>query len=188
MTTDTVFDLASVTKVMATTFAVMLLVDAGELDLDATVTSYLPDFGDGEEPPATAPSGAGKQNITLRHLLTHRAGLYQWKPIYYRADNAELAYEYIRELPLAWPVGSGRHYSDLGFMLLERVVERVAGEPLDAFLHQRLYEPRAGAGAVGDELQTRHARLYAGSARHHPAHPNVRGDITWQSVRAPHGA
>jgi CubicO group peptidase (beta-lactamase class C family) len=141
MTTDTVFDLASVTKVMATTFAVMLLVDAGELDLDATVTSYLPDFRDGEEPAATAQRGAGKQNITLRHLLTHRAGLYQWKPIYYRADNAELAYEYIRDLPLAWPVGSGRHYSDLGFMLLERVVERVAGEPLDAFLHQRLYEP-----------------------------------------------
>ncbi len=141
MTTDTIFDLASVTKVMATTFAVMLLVDAGELDLDAPVATYLPDFRDNEATLARDPRGAGKGMITIRHLLTHRAGLDQWQPIYYDADNAEQAYDYIRDRPLGWPVGSGRHYSDLGFMLLGIVVDRVAGQPLEVFLEERLYGP-----------------------------------------------
>jgi CubicO group peptidase (beta-lactamase class C family) len=127
MTTETVFDLASVTKVMATTFAVMLLVEAGELELDDPVVAYLPDFGDAL--------------ITVRHLLTHRSGLSQWQPVYYHAANADEAYAYIRDLPLEWGVGAERHYSDLGFMLLGYVVESVAGMPLDAFLAQRLYRP-----------------------------------------------
>lgn len=144
MTTETVFDLASVTKVMATTLAVMLLVDEGVLDVDAPVRRYLPDF-----------SGGGKEEITLRHLLTHRAGLYPWQPTYYHASNAEEVYRYILRLPLRWSVGAERHYSDLGFMLLGRVVEKAAGMPLDYVLADRLYRalglhhtgfrPRAGA-------------------------------------------
>ena len=130
VTSETVFDLASVTKVMATTFAVMLSVDRGELDVDAPVHTYLPDF-----------RGREKDAITLRHLLTHRAGLHQWKPIYYHATNPDEAYAYIRDLPLAWGVGEGRHYSDLGFMLLGRVVERTVGMSLDVLLRERLYEP-----------------------------------------------
>jgi len=137
MTVDTVFDLASVTKVMATTFAVMLLVDAGDLELDAPVRAYLPDF-----------TGGGKDRITLRHLLTHRAGLHPWKPVYYAARDAGRAYEYVRDLPLAWEVGEERHYSDLGFMILALVVERVAGAPLEVFLQERLYGP-LGLTATG---------------------------------------
>lgn len=137
VTLETVFDLASVTKVMATTFAVMLSVDRGELDLDAPVHTYLPDF-----------RGGGKDQITLRHLLTHQAGLHQWKPIYYHATNPDEAYAYIRDLPLAWGVGEGSHYSDLGFMLLGRVVEHVVGMPLDVLLHERLYDP-LGLSATG---------------------------------------
>jgi CubicO group peptidase (beta-lactamase class C family) len=130
MTPETAFDLASVTKVMATTFAVMLLVDEGKLELDAPLSTYLPDF-----------RGGGKDAITLRHLLTHRAGLYQWRPLYYHAADEAEAYVAIRDLPLAWAVGEGRHYSDLGFMLLGMVVERVSGLPLDRFLARELYEP-----------------------------------------------
>ena len=137
VTLETVFDLASVTKVMATTFAVMLSVDRGELDIDAPVHAYLPDF-----------RGGGKDAVTLRHLLTHRAGLHQWKPIYYHATNPDEAYAYIRDLPLAWAPGEGRHYSDLGFMLLGRVVERVVGMPLQTLLRERLYEP-LGLTATG---------------------------------------
>ena len=143
MTTETVFDLASVTKVMATTFAVMLLVDEGELDLDAPVSAYLPDFVDNATASAQRPSGAGKDEITVRHLLTHRAGLFQWKPTYYHAGDAEQAYAYIRDLPLSWSPGAERHYSDLGFMLLGRIVELVSGRPLGAFLDERLYGPLA---------------------------------------------
>lgn len=130
MTSATRFDLASVTKVMATTMAVMLLVDGGELDLDEPLSTVLPDFG-----------GGLKEAITTRHLLTHRAGLAQWKPVYYHAANAEQAYAWIRDLPLEWEPGEGRHYSDLGFMLLGFVVERVSGMRLDDFLRDRLYEP-----------------------------------------------
>ena len=139
MTTSTVFDLASVTKVMATTMAVMMLVDRGALQLDAPVAEYLPDF-----------RGGGKDGITLRHLLTHRAGLAQWQPVYYHASDAGEAYDYIRDLPLAWGVGEGRHYSDLGFMLLGRVVEQASGEQLDDFLEGSLYGPM---GLVSTEFR-----------------------------------
>jgi CubicO group peptidase (beta-lactamase class C family) len=137
MTEHTVFDLASVTKVMATTMAVMLLVDRGMLDVDQPVRTYLPDF-----------QGGGKEEITLRHLLTHRAGLHQWKPVYYHATNADESYAYIRDLPLEWGVGESRHYSDLGFMLLGRVVEQVSGASLGAFLQEHLYGP-LGLRATG---------------------------------------
>lgn len=130
MSSATVFDLASVTKVMATTMAVMLLADRGALDVDEPVASYLPDF-----------RGDAKETITLRHLLTHRAGLRQWEPTYYHASSAEEAYRFVRDLPLAWPVGAERHYSDLGFMILGRVVEQVSGRGLNDFLDEELYGP-----------------------------------------------
>jgi CubicO group peptidase (beta-lactamase class C family) len=130
MTVETVFDLASVTKVMATTMAVALLVDRDLVDPDAPVRHYLPDFDDG-----------GREAITVRHLLTHRSGLPQWLPVYYRAEGRDAAYEYVRSVPLDWEVGSGRHYSDLGFMVLGRLVEVVAGVTLDAFLDAELYGP-----------------------------------------------
>ena len=137
MTVATVFDLASVTKVMATTFAVMLLVDRGDLEVNAPVSRYLPDFG-----------GGGKDALTVRHLLTHRSGLLQWVPTYYHARDAEAAYAYVRDLPVGWGVGEGRHYSDLGFMVLGRVVEHVAAMPLDAFVSRELYGP-LGLEATG---------------------------------------
>lgn len=137
MTAATVFDLASVTKVMATTMGAMLLVDRGELDLDAPAWRYLPDF-----------RGGGKDAITARHLLSHTAGLQQWVPTYYHASDGDGAYAYVRDLPLGWPVGDGRHYSDLGFMVLGRMVEAVAGKPLDAFLRDELYGP-LGLEATG---------------------------------------
>jgi CubicO group peptidase (beta-lactamase class C family) len=126
----TMFDLASVTKVMATTFAVMLLVDRGQMDVDAPVWHYLPDF-----------RGPHLDSITVRHLLTHSAGLVQWQPLYYHASDKDATYRVVRDMPLGWGVGEGRHYSDLGFMLLGYMVERVSGEPLDAFVDRELYRP-----------------------------------------------
>ncbi|HEU5209686.1 MAG TPA: serine hydrolase [Longimicrobiales bacterium] len=130
MQVTTVFDLASVTKVMATTYAIMLLVDRGLIDVDAPVHRYLPDF-----------RGAHFDSITVRHLLTHSAGLHQWQPIYYNASSAAEAYEVIRHLPLQYGVGVERRYSDLGFMLLGYIVEQVSARPLDAFLRDELYAP-----------------------------------------------
>lgn len=130
MLTSTLFDLASVTKVMATTFALMLLVDRGLVDVDEPVHRYLTDF-----------PGVHLDSITVRHLLTHSSGLAQWQPLYYHATTPRQTYDVIRTMPLTWGVGAERHYSDLGFMLLGTIVERVSGRPLDRFLHDELYQP-----------------------------------------------
>jgi CubicO group peptidase (beta-lactamase class C family) len=130
MQPETLFDLASVTKVMATTMSLMKLVSEGRIDLDAPVYRYLPDF-----------RGPHLDSITVRHLLTHSAGLVQWQPLYYHASNKHETYDVIRQMPLQWGVGEGRHYSDLGFMLLGYVVERVTGAPLDRWVVDSLYTP-----------------------------------------------
>jgi arylsulfatase A-like enzyme/CubicO group peptidase (beta-lactamase class C family) len=130
VTINTMFDLASVTKVMATTFAVMMLIDRGKIDLDAPVHRYLPDF-----------RGPHIDSITVRHLLQHSSGLVQWQPLYYQASNKSETYTAIRKMPLGWGVGEGRHYSDLGFMLLGYIVEQVSGKALDQFVDEELYKP-----------------------------------------------
>lgn len=130
MRTSTMFDLASVSKVMATTFAIMLLADRGQVDVDGPVSRYLPDF-----------RGPRLDSITVRHLLNHSSGLVQWQPLYYHAANATQTYRVIREMSLGWGVGEARHYSDLGFMLLGYLVEKVSGEPLQSFLERNLYRP-----------------------------------------------
>jgi CubicO group peptidase (beta-lactamase class C family) len=130
METSTVFDAASVTKVMATTMAVMILVDQGKVKVDAPVRTYLEDF-----------RGPELDKITVRHLLTHTSGLVQWQPLYYQAANKTETFEAIRKMPLQWPVGEGYHYSDLGFMLLGAIVERVTGARLDVFIERALYAP-----------------------------------------------
>lgn len=130
MATSTVFDVASVTKVMATTMAIMFLVDQGKVKLDAPVRSYLEDF-----------RGPELDKITVRHLLTHTSGLVQWQPLYYQAANKTETFEAIRRMPLQWPVGEGYHYSDLGFMLLGAIVERVTVARLDVFIERSLYAP-----------------------------------------------
>jgi CubicO group peptidase (beta-lactamase class C family) len=147
MQPTTRFDLASLTKVLATTTAVMQLVDAGRLALDAPVHNLLPAF-----------RGPALDSITVRQLLTHTAGLVQWQPLYYAAATPAEALEAIRTMPLPWGVGAGRHYSDLGFMLLGQIVEAVHGRPLDVVVDSLLARPlglratgfrRAAGGAVG---------------------------------------
>jgi serine-type D-Ala-D-Ala carboxypeptidase len=130
MHTSTLFDLASVTKVMATTMGIMLLVDRANVDVDKPVYTYLPEF-----------RGPHLDSITVRHLLQHSSGLVQWQPIYYHAKTKTDAYNVIREMPLQWGVGEGRHYSDLGFMLLGYLIERVTGKPIDVFMEEELYRP-----------------------------------------------
>ena len=130
MTPEHLFDLASLTKVMGTTFGIMKLVDQNRIQLDDPIGKWLPEFQKGP-----------KAKITVRHLLTHSAGLAQWKPTYYFAENRDEQYQYIAELPLEWAVGEARHYSDLGFMLLGEIIERVTGEALNEFLQAEFYQP-----------------------------------------------
>lgn len=130
MTTHHRFDLASLTKVFATTFGIMWLYDQKKLSLDVPVYTYLPGF-----------RGVSKDSITLRHLLTHTAGLNEWKPVYYHARSPRESRHYITQLPLKYPVGKDRHYSDLGFMLLGYIIEEISGQSLDQFIQKNIYRP-----------------------------------------------
>lgn len=152
MTTEHLFDLASLTKVMATTFGIMKLVDEGVLSLDDSIHEYLPEFQEGL-----------KSKITIRHLLTHSAGLKQWVPAYYYAKNQEERYRYIADLPLKWEVGEGRHYSDLGFMLLGDIIEKLSGQKLNEFLHENLYQPLNLQNTVFNPLKKEHSKIAATS-------------------------
>jgi len=130
MITGTLFDLASLTKVVGTTTSIMLLVDKGLIRVDDPVSKYVPAFGTPD-----------KAAITIRHLLTHTAGLYEWYPLYYRASNKQETFKLIGELPLHFPVGAQRKYSDLGFTVLGEIVEMVSGIPLDKFEEQNIFVP-----------------------------------------------
>ncbi|MFJ6532877.1 serine hydrolase domain-containing protein [Microbacterium sp. NPDC091662] len=138
MTTETAFDIASVSKVAATTTAILRLVSRGDLGFDDPVDRFVPDT-------ACAPG------TTVRHLLQHRAGLWEWQPLYLDRTRAD-AFAVADALPLRYGLDQGRHYSDLGFMLLGRIIAAVTGLPLDAAVHELVTAPlgldRTGYGPV----------------------------------------
>jgi CubicO group peptidase (beta-lactamase class C family) len=130
MRLDTIFDLASVTKVVAGVSAVLLMLDAGLLCLDDSISRFLPGFAAGE-----------KRAITLRHLLTHTAGLPPWLPCYTIARTADETFAYLQTVELEARPGMQVQYSDLGMALLRAVVREVAGEDLPALLDRALFRP-----------------------------------------------
>ena len=130
MTVDTVFDLASLTKPIATATSVMLLVEQGKLSIDEPVAKYLPEFAQ-----------SGKEAITVRQLLTHQGGLIADNRIEDFADGPEVAMARIMALqPCATP-GDSFIYSDVGFIVLGELVRRVAGQPLDRFAEEQIFKP-----------------------------------------------
>ena len=130
MTVDTIFDLASLTKVVATTTAVMMLVEEGRVRLRAPVADYLPGF-----------EQHGKERITVGQLLAHVSGLRPDLDLEQQFDGRETALERTyEERPVAAP-GGRFVYSDLNFMLLGEIVARVSGQPLDEFAARRIFEP-----------------------------------------------
>lgn len=127
---STLFDLASVTKVVATTTAAAILEDEGRLNLDRPVRDYLPELDD--------PAKAG---ITVRMLLTHRGGFEAFAPLY-REFRGRIAYlRQINARPLAYPPGTKTVYSDWDMVLMQLVIERITGEPLDGFTQRRVFAP-----------------------------------------------
>jgi CubicO group peptidase (beta-lactamase class C family) len=128
--TDTIYDLASLTKIVVTTTIAMILVDEGRLDLSRPVSAFLPRF-----------RGAGKEKVTVESLLTHSSGLDWWAPLYQDTKGKQAYVEKIQAMDLVYPPGSKSLYSDLGLILLGEVLERVAGEPLDTFATKRILDP-----------------------------------------------
>ena len=125
-----IYDLASLTKVVGTTTAAMLLYDAGRLDLEASVSTYLPAF-----------SGGWKDSVTVRHLLTHRSGLPAGRDLWRIARTPDEARAAVLATNLECRPGQCYIYSDLGADILGFVIEAIAGETLDVFLHDKVFEP-----------------------------------------------
>lgn len=126
----TIYDLASLTKVVGTTTAAMVLYDEGKLDLEAPVHTYLPAF-----------SGGWKDSVTVRQLLTHRSGLPAGRDLWRIARTPEEARAAVLATTLECRPGQCYIYSDLGADVLGFVIEAIAGASLDHFLHDRVFEP-----------------------------------------------
>lgn len=157
MTTDDMFDLASLTKVVGTTTSIMLLVDRGLIKVDDPVGKYIPAFNVGD-----------KKQITIRNLLTHTAGLITWYPLFYRASNKQEAYQLIGELPLSFPVGKVRRYSDLGFILLGEIIEKVSGMPLDQFDQKNIFIPLCMQHTTYNPLARGRFKKFAATSHSNP--------------------
>ncbi len=130
MTVDTVFDLASLTKPIATATSVMLLAEREQIDLDEPAAKYLPEF-----------TGRGKQRITVRHLLLHTSGLTADNALGDYTDGPEKAWERICGLKLLSAPGERFRYSDVGFIVLGKLVERVSKKPLNEFADENIFAP-----------------------------------------------
>jgi CubicO group peptidase (beta-lactamase class C family) len=130
VTDSTMFDMASLTKVVATTTAAMILEDEGKLDLNAPVRTYLPELDD-----------SAKSRITVRMILTHSGGFEAFAPLW--RDIRGRA-EYLRQInarPLAYTPGDSTVYSDWDFVLAGIIIERITGMSLDQFLATRVWQP-----------------------------------------------
>jgi beta-N-acetylhexosaminidase len=126
----TMFDLASLTKVIGTTNAVMRLYDEKRLDLDDPVVKYLPKFGQN-----------GKEKITIRNLLLHDSGLPALKKFYETCTSAEQLVDSVYATSVVYKTGDSTIYSDLGLITLGKVIEQTAGITLDRYLEPEFFKP-----------------------------------------------
>ncbi len=129
MTVDTVFDMASVTKVVATATSIAILIERGQVGLTDRVRRYVPEF-----------DNRGKGDITIEQLLTHRAGLIPDNPLSDYADGPDEALKRVFNLGLRNPVGRF-DYSDVGYIVLGEIVRRVSGLTLDEFARREIFHP-----------------------------------------------
>ncbi len=130
MTLETIFDLASLTKVVATATSIMILVEQGKVRLADPVWRYIPEFNQ-----------AGKASVTVEQLLTHRAGFVPDNSIHDYQEGAERAMQRIYELPPDYEPGTRFVYSDVGYIVAAEIVRRVTGMPLNDFARRNIFEP-----------------------------------------------
>jgi CubicO group peptidase (beta-lactamase class C family) len=191
MARDTVFDLASLSKPLATSTATMLLAAEGAIGLDDPVSKYLPPAGE-----------RGKDGVTIRHLLTHTSGLKPWRPFHEallererkRGERIlgtpaakEAILDRIYRSALVHEPGEAAVYGDLDFILLGQLVEEVARQPLDAFCAARIFEPLGLADTRFVRLGDGASPLPEGQRRRFAATENCpwRGRILWGEVHDP---
>jgi len=161
----TMYDLASLTKVVATTAAAMVLVDHGRLRLDERVARYLPEF-----------HGGGKELVTIRDLLMHRSGLPAGADVARRTSGSESARKAVLATPLVNPTGT-QEYSDVGLDVMGFVIERITREPLDQFVEQTVYRPLGMRSTMFRPAAALRARIA-------PTSGGVRGEVHDGDARA----
>ncbi len=130
--TNSIFDLASVTKVVSSTTVAMVLYDRGLLKLDWKVSDIIPDF-----------KGDEKDQVTIRHLLTHTSGLPGWIPFYLTMKGKERIIQEISSTDLIYQPGTQTIYSDLGIILMQKVLETITQKPLDMLVKEYISGPLA---------------------------------------------
>jgi CubicO group peptidase (beta-lactamase class C family) len=134
---NSIYDLASLSKVIGTTTAIMQLWEQGRIDLDAPVQRYLPTW-----------VGRDKAKVTVRELLTHSSGLPPFE-LFYRADESPVAtMQMVYDTPLDTVPGVRTAYSDIGFILVGEIVQHVAGDRLDHYLAQHVFRPLGMASTM----------------------------------------
>jgi CubicO group peptidase (beta-lactamase class C family) len=167
MTVDTIFDLASLTKVIATTTSVMQLVERGKVRISDTVVKYLPEFGQN-----------GKEDITVRQLLTHYSGLAPDLDLQTPWQGKDTAYKMaFAEKPETTP-GSGFVYSDINFIVLGALVEKVSGQSLDRYTADHVF------GAL-KMAHTRYLPPKAWRAKIAPTQYDDHNHMLWGEVHDP---
>jgi serine-type D-Ala-D-Ala carboxypeptidase len=129
---ESIFDLASVSKVVATTSMAMILYERGLLDLEMPVAGVLPEFA-GED--------SRRRQVTFRQLLAHSSGLPGYEKLFLRAKSKDDLLREALSVPLTNEPGSHAEYSDIGFILLGIALERIAGEPFDDFCRREIFGP-----------------------------------------------
>jgi CubicO group peptidase (beta-lactamase class C family) len=136
VTTGSIFDLASLTKVVSTTTMAMILYERGLLDLEAAVTAIVPEFAGG-----LGDNDSRRGEVTVRMLLAHSSGLPAYEKLFLRAKTREDLLQAAFTTPLAAAPGARAEYSDIGFIVLGVVLERLADESLDLFWQREIFGP-----------------------------------------------
>lgn len=129
MKKDTIFDVASLSKIFTAT-AAMKLYEEGYFELDDPVADYIPEF-----------SQNGKENVTIRQLMTHTSGFTAWIPLYTIGETREDRLQYVFQYPLDNLPGKTYTYSDLNMITLGEIIERISGKGLDEFIKEKITEP-----------------------------------------------
>jgi serine-type D-Ala-D-Ala carboxypeptidase len=137
--TNSIFDLASVTKVVATTSMAMVLYERGLLDLEAPITGVLPEFDSAD---------SRRSQVTFRMLLAHSSGLPAYEKLFLRAFTREALLREAFAVSLKHDPGTHAEYSDIGFILLGIALERISGESLDSFCRREVFGPLGMAGTA----------------------------------------
>jgi len=159
VTPQTIYDVASLSKPVVTTTLVAMQVAAGRLQLDTPIATYLPEW-------ASGPNLEWRRNVTLRHLLTHTSGLPPHKPYYQMSKGKVGSPQTRREVlakifsePLTSEPGKQSSYSDLGFILLGEIVERMTGESLDRLARARIFTPLGMRDSLYNPAKSLRARI-----------------------------